>query len=67
MPHGKPAGVRCIALSPQNRCLLFDSPLRPGVCSGLQPGIDMCGDSAQQAMIWLTALERATKPVVNHR
>ena len=26
MPNGKPAGVRCVQLTPDNRCLLFGQP-----------------------------------------
>ena len=34
---GKPAGVRCIQLGDDARCLIFGHPARPAVCSGLQP------------------------------
>lgn len=64
MPNGKPAGVRCVQLSDDNRCLLFGKPERPAVCVRLRPMAEMCGDSAQSAMIYLTELERATVPVV---
>lgn len=60
MPNGKPAGVRCVQLDAQNRCMIFGLPARPAVCSGLQPSAEMCGASAQQAMLWLTRLEQAT-------
>jgi hypothetical protein len=63
MPNGKPAGVRCVQLSDENRCLLFGKPERPAVCINLRPMAEMCGDSAQMAMIYLTELERATTPV----
>jgi hypothetical protein len=62
MPNGKPAGVRCVQLSVDNRCLLFGKPERPAVCVHLQPMPEMCGDSAQAAMIYLTVLEAATSP-----
>jgi Fe-S-cluster containining protein len=62
MPDGKPAGVRCIHLTPENRCALFGKPERPEVCRMLQPSEEMCGHSAQEALIWLTQLERATTP-----
>ncbi len=62
MPHGKPAGVRCVQLTPDNRCRLFGRPDRPSVCIGLQPEEEMCGDSANQAMAWLAELERLTSP-----
>ncbi|HVB23942.1 MAG TPA: YkgJ family cysteine cluster protein [Ktedonobacteraceae bacterium] len=62
MPHGKPAGVRCIQLTDDNRCKLFGKPERPAVCSMLQPSEEMCGHSARSAFIHLSSLERATAP-----
>ena len=62
MPHGKPAGVRCVQLTDDNRCKLFGLPERPAVCVRLRPNAEMCGDSAEAAMIYLTELEAATGP-----
>lgn len=62
MPHGKPAGVRCIQLSADNRCMLFGRPERPAVCASLQPSVEMCGTTNEEAFIILTALERLTSP-----
>jgi len=62
MPHGKPAGVRCIHLTHDNRCKLYGKPERPAVCNRLQPAKDMCGHSAQEALARLIFLERATAP-----
>lgn len=62
MPHGKPAGVRCVQLDDEDRCRLFGRPERPPVCSSLQPHAEMCGDSAEQAYQWLISLERRTAP-----
>ena len=62
MPHGKPAGVRCVQLTDDNRCKLFGLPERPAVCRSLRPTADMCGANAQEAMITLTLLEQATIP-----
>ena len=58
----KPAGVQCIQLSDDNRCLIFGRPERPTVCSSLKPHEDMCGGSREQAMRWLGMLERETSP-----
>ena len=58
----KPAGVPCRHLDSELRCRIFGQPERPGCCSGLQPSAEMCGDSRQQALIWLAALEAATCP-----
>ena len=60
MPGGKPAGVRCVQLSDDNRCLLFNDPRRPIVCGNLKPSQEMCGHSHRHAMAFLTRLEIAT-------
>ena len=62
MPHGKPAGVRCVQLTDDNRCKLFGKPERPAVCIALRPSEEMCGHSAHEAFLFLTTLERATEP-----
>jgi hypothetical protein len=62
MPQGKPAGVRCVQLTADNRCSLFGKPERPSVCVTLRPQPEMCGDSAPEAMQRLTQLERLTVP-----
>jgi len=63
MPQGKPAGVRCVQLTGDCRCLLFGKPERPAVCERLQPSAEMCGQSAAQALAYLTHLEEATIPL----
>jgi Fe-S-cluster containining protein len=62
MPEGKPAGVRCVQLDAAGRCLIFGRPERPAVCSSLAPSPTMCGDSATQALRYLTQLEKETAP-----
>lgn len=62
MPGGKPAGVRCIQLDDGNRCMIFDHPERPAVCSNLRPTGEMCRDTAAGALVHLTLLELATAP-----
>jgi hypothetical protein len=62
MPHGKPAGVRCVQLLPDYRCALFGQPERPAVCSSLRPTEEMCGTKRDDAMTYLTGLELATRP-----
>jgi hypothetical protein len=62
MPEGKPAGVRCVQLTPANLCRLFGLPERPAVCRSLRPHAEMCGATNAQAFATLTALERATRP-----
>lgn len=62
MPDGKPAGVPCVQLDEQLRCRIFGRPERPAVCSGLAPSAEMCGDSREQALRWLSHMERLTVP-----
>jgi uncharacterized protein len=62
MPQGKPAGERCVQLDAHNRCLIFDHPGRPAVCSQLRPSAEMCGADAPAAMGYLIRLERLTQP-----
>lgn len=62
MPQGKPAGVRCIQLTPDYRCGLFGRPERPEVCARLRPTEEMCGGSRGEALAFLEGLERATAP-----
>lgn len=63
MPHGKPAGVRCIQLDDADRCKIFGQAERPAVCGSLRPDEDMCGTSREQAMRWLGGLEEKTRPL----
>jgi Fe-S-cluster containining protein len=67
MPDGKPAGVRCVQLDNENRCMIFGKPERPAFCASLQPSVDMCGSNDLEnpqayAMNWLSQLEIRTKP-----
>ncbi|ELY2100411.1 YkgJ family cysteine cluster protein [Enterobacter hormaechei] len=62
MPEGKPANTRCVQLSDTNLCMIFGSPLRPKVCSWLQPTAEMCGSTRQQAITYLLELEALTAP-----
>jgi hypothetical protein len=62
MPDGKPAGVRCVQLDTQNRCNIFGKPERPAFCASLQPSEEMCGVTREQAIEWLSKLERLTTP-----
>jgi len=62
MPDGKPAGVRCVQLDPNDQCRLFGHPDRPAVCRSLQPTPSMCGTSRSVALETLSRLERETTP-----
>ena len=61
LPFGKPAGVRCVQLTDDNRCRLFGQPERPAVCGSLRPSAEMCGQSADEAFAHLIQLEFATR------
>lgn len=63
MPNGKPAGVRCVQLTDDLQCGIFDAPERPHVCTSLRPHREMCGASAGEAMMILTQLELDTLPL----
>jgi hypothetical protein len=62
MPDGKPAGTRCVQLTPDDACALFGDPARPSVCTSLAPSAEMCGTGREHAMRWLALLERRTQP-----
>ncbi len=62
MPRGKPAGVRCVQLTDDNRCAIFGHPGRPKVCASLRPSPAMCGGHRDEAMVALALLETATAP-----
>ncbi len=63
MPDGKPAGVRCLHLPPDHRCVLFGTPERPAVCARLRPTEEMCGRTREEVLTYLARLERATVPM----
>jgi Fe-S-cluster containining protein len=62
MPDGKPAGVRCIHLTKDNRCKIYNRKDRPVVCSNFTPSKEMCGSSFEETITYLLKLEELTKP-----
>jgi Fe-S-cluster containining protein len=62
MRSGKPAGVRCVQLDDDFTCRIYRSALRPAVCAGLKPSEEMCGENRQEALAYLSLLEKATAP-----
>lgn len=60
MPQGKPAGVRCVQLTADDRCRLYGRPERPRVCARFAPSPDVCGTTRREAMELLTRWERMT-------
>lgn len=67
MPSGKPAGMRCTQLTPDNRCRIFGQSERPAVCSGLRPSPEMCGSNANEALTRLEQWELLTRPETPER
>ena len=62
MPQGKPAGVRCVQLLEDFKCAIFGKPERPAFCGSLQPSEEMCGETREHAILWLSNLEKITAP-----
>ena len=60
MPNGKPAGIRCIQLNDLNQCMIFGKPERPAVCESLKPSTEMCGETREYAMQYLSRLDELT-------
>lgn len=62
MPNGKPAGVRCIHLTNDYRCAIFNSPDRPRVCDGFKAEKLVCGNNRLEALTILADLEGIPVP-----
>ena len=62
LPMGKPAGERCLHLTPLNACGIFTDPRRPAVCASLMPMLEMCGENREFALHYLGQLELHTSP-----
>lgn len=60
MPHGKPAGVRCIQLNTDNFCTIFGQPERPAVCAAFTADAAVCGSDRAEAIHLLGWLEQTT-------
>jgi len=60
MPHGKPAGERCLHLTLDNLCDLFGKPERPAVCGGFKADIEVCGNDRDEAIRILGWWEQIT-------
>lgn len=56
MPHGKPAGIRCIHLTDDMKCALFGKPERPKVCSEFLAEEEFCGKNRDEALEILSSL-----------
>jgi hypothetical protein len=60
MPQGKKAGERCLHLTEDNLCGLFNTPQRPHFCMQFQAEEAFCGHSFAEALVILTELESST-------
>ncbi|GAB0079200.1 hypothetical protein TOC8171_46050 [Pseudomonas syringae] len=60
MPHGKPAGERCLHLSVGLLCALFGKAERPAVCSQFKAAEDVCGVDQADAIRLIGWWEKAT-------
>jgi len=49
MENGKPAGVRCIHLTDDLKCSIFNHPSRPDVCEGFKADKLFCGNTVEEA------------------
>ena len=63
MPLGKPAGVRCPQLTPDDRCMVHGLPERPAVCASFPVSAEHCGSDREEALTHLAELERLTRSV----
>lgn len=62
MPDGKPAGVRCVNLSPANACLIHGTSVYPAICRSFKSTPEMCGETDEHAFAWIANAERLTEP-----
>jgi len=67
MEQGKPAGVRCIQLTPEHTCAIHADPGRPSVCASFPAMTDHCGASREEALTLLGDLERRTGGVISDK
>ena len=61
MPEGKPAGEKCIHLTEDYKCKLFNSPKRPQFCIDFQAEELVCGNNRTEALKVLSKLEQECK------
>ena len=57
MPNGKMPGIKCVNLSKELKCNLFNSPDRPEFCILFKPEKIICGNSRKEAIQILSELE----------
>lgn len=57
MPQGKKAGEKCIHLTDDFRCAIFNMEERPDVCSGFMAEEIICGNNRNEALKIISDLE----------
>ncbi|WP_438767427.1 YkgJ family cysteine cluster protein [Kushneria sp. TE3] len=62
MPHGKPAGTRCVQLDEDNLCRLFGDSRRPKVCHDFTFDHELCGRTRDEALHSIALLEQGSTP-----
>ncbi|MCO4322196.1 YkgJ family cysteine cluster protein [Aliidiomarina quisquiliarum] len=60
MPNGKPANTPCIQLTKDFTCAIFGQPERPQVCRDFTAEITTCGNTREEALIYISRLEAET-------
>jgi len=60
MPHGKMFGQRCVQLTSDYKCILFNQVNRPDVCVKFTAQSETCGENQFDAFLNLSKLEWAT-------
>lgn len=58
MPGGKPAGVKCIHLSDDFLCAIYNDPAKPAVCTDFKAEPDFCGSDRDEALKILFSLSK---------
>lgn len=58
-PNGKPAAVRCVNLTDNNRCGIWDS--RPPVCRNFIARRDYCGGNDAEAYFLIASLSNTKR------
>ncbi len=57
MPDGKPAATKCIQLTDDLLCKLFNHLDRPKVCGNFKFDVIICGENKEEAMRIMNELE----------
>ncbi|MFH2094924.1 MAG: YkgJ family cysteine cluster protein [Bacteroidota bacterium] len=57
MPDGKPAGTRCIHLTDELLCAIYNDASRPAVCDAFRFDPMICGENAEEAKESIIQLE----------